>query len=145
MDELFVRYLHFIGFIFLASMLMATNLMLSSSLSKGQLSKLLVIDRFYGAGAMLTLFAGLTLWLWLGKPKTFYSANPIFHVKVSLFVVAALLSFIPSRFFIRQSKLAQQSFVMPRYIILIKRVELGLLLLIPLLAVLMARGIGIRE
>ena len=143
MEEFLVRYIHFIGFILLASMLMVTNFMISSSLSKQELSKLLIIDRVYGASAMLTLFAGVTLWLWLGKPATFYSANPIFHIKVTLFVVAAAISFVPTRFFIQQSKQAEQSIVIPRNIILIKRFELGLLLLIPLLAVLMARGIGL--
>lgn len=142
MEELFVRYLHFIGFILLASMLMVTNFMISSSLSKQELSKLLIIDRVYGASAMLTLFAGLTLWLWLGKPKAFYSANPIFHIKVTIFVLAAAISFVPTRFFIQQSKQADQGIIVPRKIILIKRFEMGLLLLIPLLAVLMARGIG---
>lgn len=145
MEEFLVRYIHFIGFILLASMLMVTNFMISSSLSKQELSKLLIIDRVYGASAMLTLFAGVTLWLWLGKPATFYFANPIFHIKVTLFVVAAAISFVPTRIFIQQSKQARQSFVMPRYIILIKRFELGLLLIIPLLAVLMARGIGISD
>jgi putative membrane protein len=60
MEEFLVRYIHFIGVILLASMLMVTNFMISSSLSKQELSKLLIIDRVYGASAMLTLFAGVT-------------------------------------------------------------------------------------
>lgn len=142
MDDVFVRYIHFIGIILLASMLVTENVLMSRKLDGGNLKKLVRIDSLYGLGAIITFSAGLALWLWVGKPKAFYSANPVFHAKMGAFVLMALLSILPTLFIMRNRNKINEVIDIPVYILVIKRVELAFLLAIPLLAVLMARGIG---
>jgi len=78
----------------------------------------------------------------------FYLGNPLFYVKVGMFLLVALISVYPTRRFLAWRKMLTQGdppaldpHTVTRLRIVI-RLELGLLLVIPLLAVLMARGIG---
>jgi putative membrane protein len=98
----------------------------------------------YGIAALTLLCAGLTLWLGgVGKPSEFYSKNWIFHTKITCFLIVGLLSIYPTIFFIRNSKGDPHEAVeIPRSIFVMLRFELLLLFIIPLLAGLMARGIG---
>lgn len=142
MEELVVRYAHFIGIMMLSSMLVAENIMIAKHLESSSIKRLVIIDGLYGFAAVLTLGAGLMLWLSVGKPKEFYTANMIFHIKLTLFVLVALISAIPTFFLIKNRK--ADSISVPGYIILIKRIELALIAVIPMLAVLMARGVGLE-
>jgi len=142
MEDIVVRYLHFIGIISLASMLVCQNFFLSKQLSGGQLRKLAVIDAFYGISAIVILLTGLSLWLWVGKPSDFYTKNMVFHIKFSLFLFVALLSIMPTIFFVKNRKSAESEVLVPTKVILLKRLELVALVFIPLLAVLMAQGVG---
>lgn len=142
--ELFIRYTHFIGIVCLAGMLISQNLMMSKVVDNQTLRKLTIADSIYGISALVILGAGLSLWLWVGKPSSFYSGNAIFHIKLSLFIVVGLLSIIPTVFFMRNRKNNAAQVNIPSYVIFVKRVELVLLLFIPLLAVLMARGVGLN-
>jgi putative membrane protein len=143
MEEILVRYAHFVGMITLGAMLVTQNVLLAKTVTNTLAKKLAVVDGIYGASAMITLFAGLTLWLWLGKPSGFYTENSVFMFKISLFVFIALISLIPTFFFVAHRNSTQPELAIPSYIISIKRLELILLATLPLLAVLMARGIGL--
>ena len=77
----------------------------------------------------------------------FYVGNPFFWAKMALYVIIATLSIKPTRTFIRWKRTLAGSGAAPsgdeisgvrRFI----HIELGLLVLLPLMAVLMARGIG---
>ena len=89
--------------------------------------------------------AGLTLWFGgYGKPTEFYSQNPIFHLKLSLFVGIGLLSIYPTVFFIKNRKgLPDEKIRLPKSLFWMIRFELILLFLIPILAGMMAKGIGL--
>ena len=142
--ELLIRYVHFIGIFSLSGMLISQNLLVAKQVNNGTLRKLIIADGIYGFSALIILVAGLSLWFWVGKPSSFYSGNPIFHAKLSIFVVVGLLSVIPTTFFIGNRKNNAALIDIPGYVILVKRLELCLLLLIPLFAVLMVRGIGLN-
>lgn len=142
MLEIFIRYIHFIGIFFLAAMLVSENVILSKRLSRKDFVKLIRIDGLYGLSAMVTLIAGLLLWLWVGKPSEFYSDNPVFHAKIGIFIFVALLSFVPTAFFAKNRNNTQSEIEVPGYVLLIARVEVVFLLILPALAVLMARGYG---
>lgn len=143
MDEIIVRYLHFISIIFTASMLIMQNFFISKTLSISLLKKLSSIDLFYGIAAIMNLVTGLLLWLVVGKPEAFYSQNPIFYTKISIFIVIGLLSILPTLFFLKHRKTTNHEIHVPQNIMLYKRYELVLLLLLPLTAVCMAKGIGL--
>lgn len=141
--ELLVRYLHFISIFGIVATLAIEAVLLKPNLSRQELTRLSKIDALYGLCALTVLGAGLSLWLWLGKPPEFYQKNPIFWLKLGLYTVIGLLSIYPTVFFIKQRKGEASELVhIPSGLIWSVRIELILLLILPLLALLMARGIG---
>lgn len=142
MADVLVRYLHFIGIFCIVGSLVSEHLMLAPRLTRAQIRKLAIIDSVYGLGAILVLGAGFLLWFVVGKPASFYTQNWVFHFKVTLFVVMGLLSIYPTLFFRRNQKGDGDVVEVPKQVVMLIRLELLLLMLIPLLAVMMARGIG---
>ena len=142
MDDTLIRYAHFVGVMLLAAMVVAQNLLLSRALPRRELSRLLLLDRIYAVAGVVILVAGLLLWLAVGKAAAFYSANPLFHAKLGLFVVVAAISLFPAAAIRRLSRQTGEVLTLAPSVLLIKRLELVLLLAFPLLAVLIARGIG---
>ena len=143
MAEILFRYLHFMGIVLLSGALIGEHLLLTRETPSRIMRKLVILDVIYGISAMLVLGAGLTLWFGGGKPAAFYNANPVFHLKISLFLVIALLSIKPTLFFLKHRKVSDEFIEVPRTILNIVRVEVVLLLLLPLLASRMARGVGL--
>lgn len=143
MLELSIRYLHFIGILVLVSMLVVEHLLLKGELLADELRRLARVDAIYGISALVVLATGLTMWLLVGKPAGFYTANPVFHAKVTLFILLALLSIYPTIFLTRHRRSASASVSVPRLIPVLLRIELFGIIVIPLLAVLMARGVGL--
>lgn len=142
-EEVIVRYLHFMGIIVLAATIFAEHLLIKAEMSSVEIRKIAIIDAVFGFAAIVVLIAGLSLWLWIGKPAAFYAGNVLFHIKITAFMVLGLLSLYPTMFFVRHRKTTAASIVIPKVIIHLIRAELALLLVIPLLAVLMARGYGL--
>ncbi|MCU0367973.1 MAG: DUF2214 family protein, partial [Cyclobacteriaceae bacterium] len=82
----------------------------------------------------------------IGKPAEFYTRNPIFLIKLGLFTVVGLLSSYPTVYFIKNRKGdAAEVLSIPTVIIWMLRLELVLIFIIPLLAGLMAKGVGLSE
>ena len=143
--ELFLRYFHFVSIFAIVGALVSEHLFLKSSLSRQEIMRLAKIDGIYGFAVVTLLGAGLTLWLGgFGKPTEFYSENPIFHLKLTLFVSIGLLSVYPTIFFLKNRKgNPDDMVVVPNTIFWLIRLELVLLFLIPILAGMMAKGIGL--
>lgn len=139
--DLFVRYFHFLGIFAMFALLTVQHMLLKGQVAAGGMKKIAGIDAAYGASALVVLLCGLGLWLWVGKPAGFYSHNWVFHTKVTLFVLVGALSIIPTLFILKNRKKTTAVDV-PKYIVMLIRVELLLLCIIPLLAVLMANGVG---
>jgi putative membrane protein len=86
--------------------------------------------------------------VWGAKGWAFYAHNPVFHLKLGLFVLVGLLSILPTRAFLRwrRARRADAAYRVPetewrrarRWVV----VELHLIALIPLAAVIMSRGLG---
>jgi putative membrane protein len=142
--EIFLRYIHFISIFSIVGALTCEHLLLKKQLTRAEILRLSRIDMVYGIAALTLLSAGLTLWLGgIGKPSEFYSKNWIFHTKITCFLIVGLLSIYPTIFFVKNSKGDQHELVeIPKSIFMMLRLELFLLFIIPLLAGLMARGIG---
>lgn len=67
----------------------------------------------------------------------------MFWLKVSLFTIVGILSIWPTIFFLKQRKGDEDEQVeMPKMILLIIKIEVVIVFLIPLLAVIMATGLG---
>jgi len=142
--DLLVRYLHFLSLILLMAAVLGQHLLLRSRMSRARIARVQRLDIVYAITAIGVLATGLLQWFWVGKPAQFYSSNPVFHAKFTLFLVVGLLSIYPSVFFGRHRKGDPDEEVgVPRALIWCVRIELVLLFLMPALATLMASGWGI--
>lgn len=140
--DLLIRYFHFIGIFAMFSLITTQHMLLKGRLDRQTSKRLSVMDTAYGISALITLLCGIGLWFWVGKPAGFYSHNWVFHTKVTLFVLGGLLSFIPTYFLIKNRKSDSETVEVPKSVIMVIRAEMLILCVIPLLAVLMANGVG---
>lgn len=145
MHEVLVRYVHFLGIIIVSMMLVSEHILLSIDTSAKKFKRLAFIDAIFGVSAIAVVTAGLLLWFVVGKPSAFYSHNWIFHTKLTLFGLIGLLSIYPTIFFIKNRNKSIEQVVVPKAVVMVLRLELTVLVIIPLLAVLMAHGFGLRQ
>jgi putative membrane protein len=145
--EILLRYVHFISVFFIVSSLFTEFVLLKKEMARSELARLSRIDAIYGIASITLLAAGLTLWLGgIGKPAEFYTNNPIFLIKLGLFTVVGLLSIYPTVYFIKSRKgNATEVLNVPSAISWMLRLELALVFIIPMLAGLMAKGVGLSE
>lgn len=141
---IFVRYLHFISLFGVVACLVSEYCLIKQEMTAAEVKKVFKIDGLYGLMAILVVAAGLILWFGIGKPPEYYTKNPVFHIKVGLYIIVGLLSLYPTRFLWKYRKLDEQERVtVPGKIKKVIMVELIILFLIPLLASTMAQGVGI--
>lgn len=139
--DLLLRYFHFLGIFAMFALLTVQHMQLKGQVEAGGMRKIAVMDAVYGAAALVVLLCGLGMWFWVGKPAGFYSQNWVFHTKITLFVLVGILSFMPTRFILKNRKNAT-AVAVPKSVTMMIRMELLLMCIIPLLAVLMANGVG---
>lgn len=142
--EIFLRYIHFISIFAIVGSLVSEHMLLKKTLTRAEIGKLSRIDAVYGIAALTLLTVGLTLWLGgYSKPSVYYTKNWIFHTKITLFALVGILSIYPTVFFIKNRKGDPTEVItIPKPVFWMLRLELLLVFIIPLLAGLMARGIG---
>jgi putative membrane protein len=143
-DDLIIRYLHFVSIFILVAAVLGQHLILRGTITRALVGKAQRLDIAYAISVVVVLGTGLLQWLVVGKPADFYSSNPVFHTKLTLFLVIGLVSVYPSVYLGKNRKGEPEELVtIPRGIVWSVRVELLIIFLMPLLATLMARGIGI--
>ncbi len=138
------RYLHFIAVFAIVAALISEQFIVSKSMKRSEIKLAAKLDAMYGIGAILVLIAGLILWFWVGKPAEFYSKNWIFHSKLTLFATLGFLSIYPTIFFLKNRKGTDLDTIIeiPLAVRVCLRLELVLLIIIPILATFMSLGIG---
>mgnify|MGYP000716198678 CR=1 FL=1 len=104
MEEILVRYLHFVGIILFSGTLIFEHLIIKKRMTNENFKRLCYIDRFYGISAILVFTAGMFLWFSVGKDASFYTSNPLFHIKLTIFIIIGLISIYPTIFFIKNRK-----------------------------------------
>ena len=143
-----LAYLHFAAILGVAGLLVAEAALLRGDLGPRNIAVLSRVDVGYFNLAGLALATGVARVFFGAKGAAFYAGNPMFWVKVALFLAVGLVSIKPTIDFIRWRRATRvaAAYAVPaaqahgaRRLVL---VELHLLALIPLAAVLMARGIG---
>ncbi len=144
MIDILVRYVHFVSLILLMAAVLGQHLLLKRKVTRREISAVQRLDIVYAVSVVIVLLTGFAQWMWVGKPADFYSSNPIFHTKITLFLIVGIVSIYPSVFFGKNRKGDSEEVVeVPSGIIWSIRIELLLLFLMPLLASLIARGVGI--
>ncbi len=149
MAEVLVVYLHFAAMILIAVFLAIEYLTCVPGLARGNAMRLARVDLLYMIAAVLALATGIARLAWFGKGAGFYLHNPVLYIKLALFVAVGLMSIPPTMQFVRWMRMFRtgagavaadfEVLRARRYVL----AELVLFAFIPLLAVLMARGIGI--
>jgi putative membrane protein len=148
LGQVIAAYVHFASIITLGGILIAELALYRQDISLGQARLLMRLDLHYLLAAILALGSGLARLLWFEKGTSYYLDNPVFWVKMGLFLIVALVSVIPTVHYLRWSPRLKQGHkpdISDRQYKMIKRyllIELALLMLMPLMAVMMARGVG---
>lgn len=126
--------------------LITEHLFLKPSITKEQIKSLATVDMIYVISAFIVLTTGLLRWFVYGKGYDFYMSTPLFHIKLTLFIVLIVLSIFPTIKILKWKKSVKQN-IDPeiteksvKRLLMIIRIELLILAIIPLLAVMIARG-----
>jgi len=143
MTYVLFRYLHFFAIFALAGAVVIENIAIKPTITGEDARNLAKVDAVYGAAALFVVVFGLILWFGVGKPADFYTQNPVFLVKLGLFLLVGLISIYPTIFFFKNRKSELEAIPVSNVIRLILKLEIVLLCIIPVLAFLMARGIGL--
>lgn len=149
MGQALAAYLHYLSIFLLFALLSIEHVQFKLPLDLRRARSLIITDIAYGICAGVVLFTGLARVLWYGKGLDYYLGNSLFHAKVGLFILVGLISALPTFVFVnwrnslKAGEVPQVSERQGRLVIMVIRLELLLLLCIPLLAVLMARGYGL--
>jgi len=144
--DVLVRYFHFLSILALFAALAGQFLFVRPSMTRRESLPLQNLDIIYGIASVGVLVTGLLQWFAVGKPASFYSPNPLFHAKLMLFLIIGLLSIYPSVFLAKQRKGdPEDTITVPPLVLWSIRAEIALLLAMPLLATLMARGVGLSS
>lgn len=150
MTDALLAYFHFSAIFILFAFLTVEAMVLRNPLDASAVRLISRIDLWYFGAAALVLASGLMRLFWGVKGAGFYSTNPMFHIKLALFVAVGILSIPPTLQFRRWLKMlnVDAAFVPPeaeraraRRLVMF---ELHIAALLPLFAVLMARGISFR-
>jgi putative membrane protein len=107
------------------------------------------VDLGYFLALTGSLATGLARVLFVGQDTAYYLANRLFWLKIALFLAIGLLALFPTLQFIRWNREARTA---PAFAPLTRELErvraslvlqLGLMLLLPLASILVARGYGL--
>jgi putative membrane protein len=139
-----LAYAHHLAVFGVGAILAAEIALLSGALPPDRLRALAAWDGAYGAFSVLALIAGFSRAIWGAKGWSFYAANPVFWIKIGLFVAIGLLSIVPTLRYLRwrragtpvddTERRAMRTFAIA---------QAALFALLPLAAALMARGWGL--
>ncbi len=145
-----LAYAHFAAIFALIWFLAKEWTLLKSGCDRLEYRRLVNTDIGYAVAAVAVLVTGASRLLFGAKPVALYIHNPVFHVKIGLFVLVGLISIKPTLVFLRwrkaiaanpQFRAADHEWRLVQRMVLL---EMHVVALIPLFAVLMARGIGYR-
>jgi putative membrane protein len=142
-----LAWLHYLAMMFLAAALVAEHLMFTPRPDPAAARKLVAVDLIYGVSLLVVLLTGIGRLFHGGKGIAFYMANGAYHAKFTLFVVMALvwlypaLKFLAWRRALRVGQTPALENAEARRVLMAIRLQLLILVLLPLLAAMMARGV----
>jgi putative membrane protein len=143
-----LAYGHYFSILLVISSLVTELFVFGRILSAREMKILQRADAFYGIGAILVLITGFLRIYNFGKGPDYYFSNAVFLAKLGIFIIVGLLSIYPTIVFLKWRKLKTagegieldiNQYKKIRHFILLETI---LVFMLPLLAALMARGIG---
>jgi putative membrane protein len=149
-SSIIVVYLHYLSFMLCFAALAVEALTLKRELDVKDGWKILIADAVYGIFATSILVTGVLRVIYFGKGADYYLNNPFFYIKVATFIFVGTLSLYPTISFVNwlrdllQGQAPTLELTKFNRLLWIIRAELVGFTLIPLFAVIMAAGVGIK-
>ena len=144
-----VAYLHYLSFMVCFGALIFERICLKVNLDRKLAISMVLADLVYGFAGIILLGSGILRVKYFGQGGDFYSHNPIFWIKVVIFIFVGLISLYPTVTYVLWSiplLKGKLPIVTDKLISRLQRlinIELIGFALIPLFAAFMARGIGL--
>lgn len=148
MSDILLAIAHHLLVFSLAAVLAAELVIASRPPARGIVSVLAKLDAAYGLLAMGVLAAGALRVVYGAKGAQFFLSNPLFWAKIGVFALIGILSIGPTRRIFAWRREARGKADFLPSVDELARVRATMLLeaalfpLLPILAVLMARGVG---
>jgi len=148
--ESLLAYAHFVAILSVVVFLTSEAALCRSEwLNAAVVRRLARLDVIYLAAAIAVLLTGLARTWWGVKGMGWYWHQPLLHIKLTLFVLIGLISVKPTLAFMRWRKQLDATGALPneaevRSVRRLVMIEAHLLVLVPLAATLLARGVWAR-
>lgn len=147
LTESLLAYAHFVAILSVVVFLTSEAALCRSEwLNAAVVRRLARLDVIYLSAAIAVLLTGLARTWWGVKGTGWYWHQPLLHIKLTLFVLIGLISIKPTLAFTRWRKQLDATGALPaepevRSVRRLIMIEAHLLVLIPLAATLLARGV----
>ena len=92
-----VAYVHYLGIILCFGSLLFERLTLKVGLNRNETISMIIADVVYGLAGVAILVTGILRVKYFGQGGDFYTGNPVFWIKVSLYILVGLLSLYQQR------------------------------------------------
>ena len=144
-----VAYVHYVSFMICFGALIFERVSLKENPNKKEAISMVVADIIYGFAGVALLVSGIYRVIKFGQGSDFYTHNPIFWAKITIFALVGSLSLYPTVTYIlwaiplSKGNLPEVTSNLVSRLKFIVNIELIGFSLIPLFATLMARGIGL--
>ena len=145
-----VAYIHYLSFMICFGALIFERISVKTSPNKKEAISMVIADIIYGIAGLTLLISGIYRVIKFGQGSDFYTQNPIFWTKIIVFALTGTLSLYPTITYIlwaiplSKGGLPQVNFKLVSRLKLIINIEIVGFSLIPFIATLMARGIGLN-
>ncbi len=144
-----VAYIHYLSFMLCFGALVYERISLKPNPNRQESICMILADVIYGIAGIALLVSGIYRVIKFGQGSEFYTQNPIFWIKITVFALVGSLSLYPTITYVLWSiplskgnlPLVTNNLVSRIRIIL--NIELFGFASIPFLATLMARGVGL--
>ena len=145
-----VAYIHYLSFMICFGALIFESVSVKASPNKKEAISMVIADIIYGIAGLTLLISGIYRVIKFGQGSDFYTQNPIFWTKIIVFALTGTLSLYPTITYIlwaiplSKGGLPQVNLKLVSRLKLIINIEIVGFSLIPFIATLMARGIGLN-
>ncbi|MEB3332441.1 MAG: DUF2214 family protein [Synechococcaceae cyanobacterium] len=144
-----VAYGHYLSFMVCFAALVLERRLIRPNPERNEAVLMVITDVVYGLAALGVLITGILRVTQFGQGSAFYTENPLFWWKVGTYLAVGGLSLYPTITYIlwaiplRRGELPAVSEALASRLRWILNIELAGFALIPLMASLMARGVGL--
>ena len=144
-----VAYVHYLCILLCFGALLFERVCLKTNLKKQEIISIILADVIYGLAGLMIIITGILRVRYFGQGAEFYTLNPLFWFKVGSYIAVGILSLYPTITYIlwaiplSKDKLPLITSDLVSRFRLIINIELIGFSLIPFIASLMARGVGL--